>query len=202
MNFRQRVFTTLYRRAQTPASLPWHREEPPALLRAIADQRGSGQALDLGCGEGVNAVYLAERGFSVVGVDFVAAALELARGRAQAAGVALELHESDVLDFHPSTPMDLILDSGCLHHVPPAKVTAYRERIRQWLHPGGDFLLVHFLKRHALDWRPADPRRVRREEILRWFDFLRLEDYDETVYDVAFPVGRSVAGIFWFRREG
>jgi len=54
----------------------------------------------------------------------------------------------------------------------------------------------------ALDWRPADPRHVRREEILRWFNFLRLEDNDETVYDVAFPVGRSVAGIFWFRRDG
>jgi cyclopropane fatty-acyl-phospholipid synthase-like methyltransferase len=201
MNFRQKVFTTLYRRAQSPAALPWHREEPPMLLRSAAEKRGAGRVLDIGCGEGVNAVYLAMQGFSVTGVDFVAPALELARVRAGAAGVALELHESDVLEFDPPTTYDLILDSGCLHHVPPAKVAGYSERIKRWQAPGGDYLLVHFLKRHALDWRPADPRRVRREEIMRWFPFLRLEAYDETFYDVAFPVGKSLAGIFWFKNE-
>lgn len=202
MNFRQKVFSTLYRRARTPVSLPWHREEPPALLREIAERRGSGIALDIGCGEGVNAVYLAEQGFSVVAVDFVAAALDLAQARAEAAGVEIETHAVDILDFDPPAPFDLILDSGCLHHVPPAKVGAYLGKLREWLRPGGHYLLVHFLKRHALDWRPADPRRVRRKEILSWFSFLHLEGYDETIYDVAFPVGRSTAGIFWFRREG
>jgi cyclopropane fatty-acyl-phospholipid synthase-like methyltransferase len=191
----------LYRRAGTLDALPWHREEVPALLKAAAEKRGAGRALDIGCGEGVNTVYLAQHGFSVIGVDFVPAALELARGQAQTAGVAFELHETDVLEFRPTGGFELILDSGCLHHVPPAQVGAYRERIKQWLVPGGDYLLVHFLKKHALDWRPADPRRVRREEILRWFDFMRLEAEEETVYDVPFPVGRSTAGVFWFRRE-
>ncbi|HUF39520.1 MAG TPA: class I SAM-dependent methyltransferase [Anaerolineales bacterium] len=201
MNFRQRVFTTLYRRAQTPAALPWHREEPPVLLRSAAAARGAGRALDIGCGEGVNAVYLAGQGFSVTAVDFVPGALELARARAGEAGVEIEMHALDILDFDPPDAFDLILDSGCLHHIPPAKVPAYCERIKRWLVPGGDYLLVHFLKRHALDWRPAGPRRVRREEILGWFPFLRLEASDETGYDVPFPVGRSLAGIFSFRRE-
>jgi len=202
LNLQQKTFALLYRQARTPESLPWHREEPPALLRAAVERRGTGRALDIGCGEGVNAVYLARHGFSVVAVDFVPAALELARGRALAAGVAIELRESDVLDYDPPTGFDLVLDSGCLHHLPSAKVAAYRERLDQWLRPGGDFLLVHFLKRNALDWRPAAPRRVPRDEIVRSFPALHLEAYDETVYHVPFPVGTSLAGIFWFRQEG
>jgi cyclopropane fatty-acyl-phospholipid synthase-like methyltransferase len=190
----------LYRRAQTPKSLPWHREEAPALLRAAVERRGSGRALDVGCGEGVHAVYLAQHGFSVVGVDFIADALALTRARAEAAGVAIELCESDVLNYDPPAAFDLVLDSGCLHHVPSSRIDAYRDRLDQWLLPGGDFVLVHFLKRHALDWRPAGPRRARREEITRLFSSLHLEAYDETLFHLSFPVGTSLAGIFWFRR--
>ena len=57
MDIRERVFTMLYRRAQTPASLPWHREETPALLKAAVlhlDGRGGGRGnLAQGGGERV-----------------------------------------------------------------------------------------------------------------------------------------------------
>lgn len=201
MNVQQQVFARLYRRAPTPEALPWHREEPPALLaRAVAEQCPPGRALDLGCGTGVHAVYLAQKGFSVVGVDFVAAALELARARARAARVALELSASDVLDYEPAGCFDLILDSGCLHHLPSAKVAVYGERLSRWLVPGGDYLLVHFGKRHALDWRPGG-RRVTRQEITRCFSWLRLEAYEETSFHLSFPMGTTLAGIYWFQRS-
>jgi SAM-dependent methyltransferase len=199
LTLRQKTFAGLYRRAKTPELLPWHREAP-ALLRAAAERRRHGRVLDVGCGAGVHAVYLAQLGFSVVGVDFVPAALALARQRALAAGVELELVESDVISYDPVAPFDLVVDSGCLHHVPARKVNAYRARIDGWLRPGGDYLLVHFCKRHALDWRPVGPRRTGKSDIVRLFAPLRLEAYDETFFDLAFPIGRSLAGIYWFRR--
>jgi len=85
VNLQRTVFARLYRRAPSVESLPWHREQPPALLeRAVARRTTRGRALDLGCGQGVHAVYLARQGFSVVAVDFVPAALEAGReiGRA------------------------------------------------------------------------------------------------------------------------
>lgn len=129
MTVRQKIFARLYRGAQTPESLPWHREGAPALLRAAVERRGAGRALDVGCGAGVHTVYLAQQGFSVVGVDFVADALELTRARARAAGVSIDLCRSDVLDYDPPTGFDVVLDSGCLHHVPSGKVDVYRDRL-------------------------------------------------------------------------
>lgn len=199
MTLRQMVFARLYRHAKAPESLPWHRD-PPALLRAAAEQRDPGRALDVGCGAGVHAVYLAQLGYAVVGVDFVPAALQLAQQRAYGAGVHLELCQSDVLAYDPVSGFDLIVDSGCLHHLPSGNVSAYRARLDRWLLPGGDYLLVHFSKRHALDWRPVGPRRVTKSEIVGLFAPLHLEAYDETFFDLSFPIGRSLAGIYWFRR--
>lgn len=199
MNLQQKTFTGIYQRADGAEALPWHRDAP-GLLRTVAEQRIPGRALDLGCGAGVHAVYLAQLGFNVVGVDFVPAALELARERARVAGVELELHEANVLTYEAQSPFDLVLDSGCLHHVPPRDVSKYRTRLDRWLLPGGDYVLVHFGKRHALDWNPLGPRRVPKRQIIELFAPMHLEEYDETYFDVAFPVGRGLAGIYWFRR--
>lgn len=113
VNLQRTVFARLYRRAPSVESLPWHREQPPALLeRAVAQRTTRGRALDLGCGQGVHAVYLAQQGFSVVAVDFVPAALAAARTRAEQAGVKVELRECDVVEYELPSAFDVVLDSG------------------------------------------------------------------------------------------
>ena len=201
MNLQRTVFGRLYRRAPTVEALPWHREEPPALLeRAVASRPAGGRALDLGCGQGVHAVYLAQYGFSVVGIDFVPAAIAAARQRAEQAGVEVELVEGDVVGYEAPAPFDLVLDSGCLHHLPKGKVDAYRRRLDEWLAPGGDYVLVHFAHRPQVGWIPGGPGHLRREDAIRLFEPLQLRAYDETTYEVGFPMGRMRAGVYWFSR--
>ena len=200
MNLQRTVFTRLYRRAPSVESLPWHREQPPALLeRAVAQRSARGRALDVGCGQGVHAVYLAQQGFSVVGLDFVPAALAAARTRAEQAGVEVELREGDVVDYEPPSAFDVVLDSGCLHHLPKGKVGAYRRRLDEWLAPGGDFVLVHFAHRPRV-WVPKGPRHMTRDEAVEFFAPLELRAYDETHFDVPLPMGRMRAGVYWFSR--
>ena len=202
MTLRRRIFTSMYRRAASPEALAWHREEPPPLLaRAVAERAERGRALDIGCGQGTNAVWLAQQGFDVVGVDFVPSALELARERARRAGVTLELRDGDVLGFRTEAPFDVVLDSGCLHHIPPGKVAAYRARLEEWLRPGGDYVLVHFARRQKADWLRFGPRRVKHEDMVRTFPSLALKAYDKTSFDLGFPMGTLVAGVYWFRRD-
>ena len=201
MNLQRTVFARLYRRAPSVESLPWHRDEPPALLeRAIARRPTRGRALDVGCGQGVYAVHLAEQGFSVVGLDFVPAALAATRTRAERAGVEVELHECDVVDYEPSSRFDVVLDSGCLHHLPRGRVGAYRARLDEWLAPGGDFVLVHFAHRPRVGWVPKGPSHLTRQQAVELFAPLELQAYDETEFDVPFPMGRMRAGIYWFNR--
>ena len=201
MNIQQKVFARLYRRAPHVESLPWHREQPPALLASAIGQRTTrGSALDLGCGQGVHAVYLAQQGFSVVAVDFVPAALAAARRRAEQVGVEVELREGDVVDYQAPSAFDVVLDSGCLHHLPRGKVGAYRNRLDEWLAPGGDYVLVHFTHRPRVVWIPQGPRHMTRDEAVAFFAPLELRGYDETQFDVPLPMGRMRAGVYWFSR--
>jgi 2-polyprenyl-3-methyl-5-hydroxy-6-metoxy-1,4-benzoquinol methylase len=68
------------------------------------------RALDLACGEGRNAVWLAERGWEVTGVDFSRVGLEKARQLEEARGVHADWIEADLLDYRPEAQaFDLVL---------------------------------------------------------------------------------------------
>src|SRR5260221_2220074 len=76
------------------------------------------RAVELGCGTGTNAVWLAQRGFDVTAVDISPTALERARQRAAAAGVVVRLVAADVTalpDLGP--PFEFFFDRGCYHAV-------------------------------------------------------------------------------------
>src|SRR6476646_8725770 len=70
--------------------------EPNRLFAAEVGGLPPGRALDLACGEGRNAVWLAGRGWRVTGVDFSGVALAKARRLADRAGVALDLVQADL----------------------------------------------------------------------------------------------------------
>lgn len=201
MNLQKAVFRRIYRTTPTVEALPWHRDEPPSLLeRAIADRSDAGRALDLGCGDGVYAVHLAQQGYSVVATDFVDTALDATRERAERAGVDIRLQQCDVIDYQDSEPFDIVLDSGCLHHLPKGKIGSYRSRLDEWLAPGGSFVLVHFLHRPRVKWIPKGPRHLTRREATTFLAPFALREYEETEFDVPFPMGQMRAGIYWFSR--
>ena len=104
-----------------------------------------GRALDLGCGNGRNAIFLARHGFTVEAVDYAPTAIAWARERAADAGVAIEWRQASVFDL-PIAPetVDLVHDSGCFHHIPPHRRAAYVQLVATALRPGGWFSLVCF----------------------------------------------------------
>jgi SAM-dependent methyltransferase len=84
--------------------------QPNRFLVAEAADLTPGRALDLACGEGRNAVWLAEQGWHATGVDFSDVALAKARELAAARGVQLDWTQADLLDFRPEErAYDLVL---------------------------------------------------------------------------------------------
>jgi 2-polyprenyl-3-methyl-5-hydroxy-6-metoxy-1,4-benzoquinol methylase len=73
-------FEMLQRRYQE-RNLPWDLPLPPPEIVALAGELPPGRALDLGCGVGRTAIYLAAAGWSVDGVDFVPEAIQMAEER-------------------------------------------------------------------------------------------------------------------------
>jgi 2-polyprenyl-3-methyl-5-hydroxy-6-metoxy-1,4-benzoquinol methylase len=78
--------------------LLWGAAPNQFLVREVAGL-SPGRALDLATGEGRNAIWLAQRGWNVTGVDFSAVALGKAQAIAADVGVAVEWVEADVLDY-------------------------------------------------------------------------------------------------------
>lgn len=99
-------------------------------------------ALDMGCGTGADAVYLAERGIEMFAIDSSPAALELARARAARAGVEVTWIEGDVLDVPlEDSSIDLVADHGCLHHVAQEDQARYAQEVARVMRPGGRLLI-------------------------------------------------------------
>lgn len=200
------VMGRFYREAAgDPSRLPWHREEPDGLLAAVVAALGPGKrALDVGCGAGVFSVWMAKRGLSVTGLDLFPEAIAMAAERAKAQGVSLELVTLDLVEYQPAAPFDLVFDSGCLHSLVGANVDTYKRKLMQWLAPGGDYVLEHWGKRHAFDWRPIGPRRRSEPAIRRTFApelVLRATHADD--FEAPLPFGPTVRGVaYHFRRVG
>lgn len=104
-----------------------------------------GRALDLGCGPGRNAVFLAQQGYAVDGVDLSATALAWAAERAAAAGVAVRWHAQSVFDFAAAPGgYALVVDSGCFHHLAPHRRHGYVNLVAAALQPGGVLAMTCF----------------------------------------------------------
>lgn len=104
-----------------------------------------GRALDLGCGNARNAIFLARHGFAVEGVDHSRSAIEWAEERVKAAGAAVSLIHANVFELNlPRGDCDLVYDSGCFHHMAPHRRAQYVDLVVRALKPGGWFGLTCF----------------------------------------------------------
>ncbi len=112
----------------------------PVVVSAAADLE-PGRALDLACGSGRHAVWLAERGFRVTAVDFSREALAQARERAAESGVEVDWRRADVVAYEPEpAAYDLVL-VAYLHLPPEERKTALAHAAHGVAH-GGALLVV------------------------------------------------------------
>jgi len=101
-----------------------------------------GVVLDIGCGAGRDAIFAAQCGFEVFGVDLSPQAIAIARKQAQAAGVKVEWQVGSATQLPiPDTAIDLASDRGCLHHIPVAERPSYFAEVARVLKVNGRLLL-------------------------------------------------------------
>lgn len=113
-----------------------HQHGPNETLVELAGMLPVGTALDVGCGEGRDARWLAERGWKVTGLDLSDVAI--ARARALSPNVSWQV--VDVEKWKPSEQYDLVT-SHFMHVAPEARVTSFRNMAAA-VKPGGRLLFV------------------------------------------------------------
>lgn len=136
----------LYYRFSKPR---WDDGSIPQQVVDLASQVRKGRVLDLGCGSGTHAIYLAGRGFSVVGIDGSSTAIRQAQRKAAQAGVNPTFLIQDVtrLEFLQDA-FDAGLDVGCFHGLSKAGKEAYCRGLARYTHPGSLVLLWGFDRRN------------------------------------------------------
>jgi len=183
--------------------LPWDTGKPDEHLVKIVDGGAvkAGRTLEIGCGTGTNALWLAARGFDVLAVDLAPLAIE--KARAKAAGARNCLFE--VLDFLAGKPeggpFDFVFDRGTFHVFDEADVRArFAERVAGLLAPGGRWLsLIGSTEGGPRDTGP--PRRTAREVLASIEPVLELVDLHADYFETMIEGPAAMAWICLSRRR-
>lgn len=144
---------------------PWDIGEPqPAVVRLVESGALAGSVLDAGCGPGDNAIFLAQRGRRVTGVDGAETALETARRRAREHDVDVEfLHsEATTLQGLPEG-FDAVLDSALYHCLGEQQRDSYAAALHRVTAPGAQLHLFCFADAHEQGFQV--PMTVSRENL-------------------------------------
>ncbi|MGO8893047.1 MAG: class I SAM-dependent methyltransferase [Streptosporangiaceae bacterium] len=165
--------------------------QPNAQLVAQTADLAPGTALDAGCGEGADVIWLARHGWTVTAVDVSAVALERAAGYAAAAGAEIARRitwqQEDLRSWDPG-PQRFDLVSAQFMHLPGAELEAMHDRLTTAVRPGGTLLVVS----HHPDDMPAEAALTRRPDMFRSAEHLAASlDPGEWEIRVASAIGRS-----------
>lgn len=161
---------------ETPLeALPWELGRPRQLLVELVEggRVKPGKALDICCGAGTNAVYLAQKGFTVTGVDISPTAVGVAREKAEMAEVKIRFLVKNFLNLpFRDEEFDFVFDMGCFHHVHPQDRPAYINGVNRVLREGGLYFLVCFSYRNGVAWN-----HFTRNQLIRYFsDYFKIEN--------------------------
>jgi SAM-dependent methyltransferase len=181
---------------------PWDNNAPSESV--IAWQTGGwvhGDVLDIGCGLGDNAVYLAKNGHTVTGLDISPTALKTAEQRAKDAGVDVKFAVADSTKLDGYTDaFDTVIDSGLFHSLDDDGSRSYAAAAHRAARPGATLLLSCFSDANLVgeEW----PRPAVSEETLR--DVLGGAGWDIALLEPATLRGEldgaQVEMAFWYLR--
>ncbi len=159
---------------------PWDTGAPSTeLLRVVSQEEIAPCAtLEIGCGTGTNAVWLAGKGFSVTAVDVSPLAIEAARKKAKLAGVAVQFLVADVLSSPDIVgPFGFFFDRGVYHILRTVDLDAYLRFLDKTLQPGAMGLVIAGNAKMGRTGPPVVTEEELRRELGRLFTILFLREF-------------------------
>lgn len=177
-------------------SVPWERGGLNPAFLAWRDwlSNHSGTAIVPGCGRSPELVALAGIGWQVTGVDLSPTAVGYQQERLAAAGCHGEVIASNLFEWQPGLPADLVYEQTCLCALNPDDWSAYESQLARWIRPGGT-LLVLFLQTKDPDGPPFhcdidDMRRLFASRRWDWGGAPLRSDHPMGVHELGFRLSR------------
>jgi 2-polyprenyl-3-methyl-5-hydroxy-6-metoxy-1,4-benzoquinol methylase len=147
---------------------PWEIGGPQSEVVRLAELGEiKSPVLDVGCGTGENAMYLAKLGFEVTGIDIVSAAVQEALEKARERSILATFLVWDALNLQGlHERFNTVIDSGFFHTLPDKKRPVYVKSLASVLNPGETYFMMCFSEYEPGSW---GPRRVTQTEIRECF---------------------------------
>src|ERR1700730_5398314 len=167
MSSKHTLFRIFYRLGFTP----WDGHPIAKNLQDLVEKLPAGKALDVGCGTGDSSIYLAQHGWKVIGVDFVAKALDKARAKAGAADVSADFVHADVTQLSQAAigaDFQLIVDNGCLHNLVDDNRDAYVREVSAVAARDARLLIVAFPPGGRFGVRGVEPAEMEQRFVPAW----------------------------------
>lgn len=150
--------------------IPWHSDKPDQELIDLIENKKirPDSVLDIGCGAGTDAIYLASKGCKVTAIDVSHEALRIAQERAGKAGVEINFIAGNFLDieFHNES-FDFINDRGFFHHINPGSREKIAIKINNLLKSNGYYYLRCWSDKE--EESNQGPYRISKDEIKNTF---------------------------------
>ena len=112
--------------------------------------------LDVGCGEGKDAVFFARNGYRVTAFDVAEAGIDKTKRLAEANGVDLHAFKADILEYRLDDDFDIVFSSGVLHYIPPELRGEILDNYREHTRPDGLHALNVFVKKPFIAAAPEE----------------------------------------------
>ena len=145
------------------------------------------RVLDIGCGEGKDAVFLARNGYMVSAFDVAEAGLSKARALAEKVGVHVDFFRADAADYRPDGEFDIIYSSGVMHFVSPAVRGELFDSLKEHTAPSGLHAINAFVEkpfiRRADDGERKDRKLWKSGELFMYYHDWMFLRADEEIFD-------------------
>ena len=182
-------FRTQYEKLYEGESYYWGTEPADFLEKLIALKPPSPdrKVLDIGCGEGKDAVYMAQRGYSVTAFDLTVSGIRKTVKLAEERGVIqLQAYVDDINDFKPEGLFDIIYSTGTIQYLKNENIPGFFEKVKRMTRPNGLNYFNVFVEKPFMELPPdwdLEEKMWKSGELFSWYADWKIHLIDEVIFE-------------------
>ena len=155
-------------------------------LIALRKPDASLRVLDIGCGEGKDAVYMAEKGYSVTAFDITESGIRKTKRMAAERGVKIDAFVADINDFELDAQFDIIYSTGTIQYLRDSEKDNFFAKLRRMTRPNGLHYFNVFVDKPFLplppDW-DREEKMWKTGELFAYYADWRIHRLDEVIFE-------------------